>query len=139
MRVGKEEIELYIPQRYPFVMIDNLVDVTEDTFTSDFRILPGNIFLEGDTLREYALIENIAQSSAAGLCFVNASSQKGSVEGFIGAISKLKIYELPKVNQTITTIVKKLLQLDNMYMMKGVCYADEKLLIECQLKLAGAV
>ena len=138
MKVRKEEIELFIPQRFPFVMIDNLIEATEDTFTSDFKILPGNIFLEGDTLREFALIENIAQSSAAGLGYVNAASQKGSIEGFIGAISKLKVFELPKVNQSITTIVTKLLQLDHMYMMKGECYVDGKLFLECQLKLAGA-
>lgn len=139
MRVRKEEIELFIPQRHPFVMIDNLIEATEDTFTSDFRILPGNIFLEGDILREFALIENIAQSSAAGLCYLNASSQKGSVEGFIGAISKLKLFELPRVNQTLNTIVSKLLQLDHMYLLKGECYANGTLLLECQLKLAGSV
>ena len=63
MIISKEKIESYIPQREPFIMIDNLVEATPETFKTDFRILADNIFIEKGILREFALIENIAQSS----------------------------------------------------------------------------
>ena len=96
MKIDKEHIVSYIPQRAPFIMIDNLIDAADGAFMTDFHVLPDNIFLEGDTLREFALIENIAQSSAAGISFMKSTSQSGSSDGFIGGISKLIVHALPE-------------------------------------------
>ncbi|MFT5168505.1 MAG: 3-hydroxyacyl-[acyl-carrier-protein] dehydratase [Saprospiraceae bacterium] len=138
MKVSKEQIEYFIPQRAPFIMVDNLIEATPDKFETDFQILSDNIFLEEGVLREFALIENIAQSSAAGIGFLNKSSNiEGPKDGFIGGISKLKVYELPKVNDKIYTIVTKLHQLGNMYLLKGENFVNGRILIECEVKLAG--
>ncbi len=137
MKIYKDKIKNYIPQREPFIMIDNLIDATKDTFETDFLILPDNIFIDNGVLREYALIENIAQSSAAGLHFLNIHSASKPVDGFIGAISKLKLYDLPKVNSTVYTIVNLLHTFANMYLLKGENYVDGKILLECEIKLAG--
>ena len=137
MKIDKEHIVSYIPQRAPFIMIDNLIDAADGAFMTDFHVLPDNIFLEGDTLREFALIENIAQSSAAGISFMKSTSQSGSSDGFIGGISKLIVHALPKVNDTIRTVVTQLLQFENMYLLKGECYVDGRKMLECEIKLAG--
>src|SRR5665213_1168016 len=101
--ISKEKIEFYIPQRAPFIMVDNLLEATAETFKTDFCVLPDNIFVENGVLREYALIENIAQSSSVGLAVTKMSAEKKTVGGFIGGISKLKLYDLPRVNDTIYT------------------------------------
>ena len=137
MRISKEKIKSYIPQREPFVMIDNLIEATKEKFETDFTIMPDNIFLDGIVLREFALIENIAQSSAAGLFFINMQLGNKPVDGFIGAISKLKLYDLPKVNETIYTVVTPLYQFSNMYLVKGETFLSGKKLLECEMKLAG--
>jgi len=137
MKVSKAEIESFIPQRAPFIMVDNLLEATPVQFETDFLVTPDNIFLEGDILREFALIENIAQSTAAGLGFINKSSTDMPVDGFIGGISKLVVHQLPKVNDTVDTIVTILLQLENMYLLRGENFVDGKKLVECELKLAG--
>ncbi len=138
MIISKENIESYIPQRAPFIMIDNLLEATPEIFKTDFRILPGNIFLENGVLREFALIENIAQSSTAGLAVTKSGLSKKTIEGFIGGISKLKLYHLPGVNQTIHTIITLMAQLENMFLLKGENYVNGKQLLECEIKLAGA-
>ncbi len=137
MKIHKAQIHAFIPQRAPFVMIDNLIEATPDRFETDFLILPGNIFLEQSVLREFALIENIAQSSAAGLGFINRASHQRPIDGFIGGISKLVVYDLPRVHDKIYTVVTKLHQLENMYLLKGENYADGKKLLECKIKLIG--
>jgi len=137
MKIGKAQIESFIPQRAPFIMIDNLIEVTSTTFETDFEILPDNIFLEEERLREFALIENIAQSSAVGLGFLNMSTHTMQIDGFIGAISKLKVHDLPKVNDKIFTMVTLLHQFDNMYLLKGESFVNNKRLIECEVKLVG--
>lgn len=138
MIISKEKIESFIPQRAPFVMIDNLIKATPGRFEADFLVQPDNIFLENGVLREFALIENIAQSSSAGLAITKMSPGNKTAGGFIGAISKLKLYDLPKVNDTIYTIVNLIAQLENMFMLKGETYVNGEKLLECELKLVAA-
>ena len=137
MRISKAEIEYYIPQRAPFIMIDNLIEATPEKFETDFRVLNDNIFVEKGILREFALIENIAQSSSAGLAIIKVTSGKKTTDGFIGGISKLKLYDLPKVNDTIYTIVNVIAQIENMFLLKGENYLNGRKLLECELKLVG--
>lgn len=138
MKIGKEQIESFIPHRAPFVMIDNLIEAAPDRFETDFRILPDNIFLEEGTLREFALIENISQSCAAGLAVIKSHDKEKPVSGFIGAVSKLKVYDLPKVHDTIHTIVTPIAQLGDMYLLKAVNLVKGKKLLECEIKLVGS-
>ena len=137
MKISKEIIETCIPQRAPFIMIDNLIEATPEKFETDFRILPDNIFIENGILREFALIENIAQSSSAGLAIIKTSSAKKNADGFIGGISKLKLYDLPKVNDTIFTIVNIIAKLENMFLLKGENYLNGKKIVECEIQLVG--
>ena len=137
MRISKAKIESYIPQRAPFIMIDNLVEATPEKFITDFRILPDNIFVENEVLREFALIENIAQSCSAGLAIVKRSAGNKTADGFIGGISKLKLYDLPGVNETILTVVILLAQIENMFLLKGENFLNDKKLLECEIKLIG--
>jgi hypothetical protein len=138
MRISKAEIERYIPQRKPFIMVDNLTNATPEKFETDFLVLADNIFIEDGVLREFALIENIAQSSAAGLAITKKYSSEKPADGFIGAISKLKLYDLPKVHDTIYTIVNLIAQFENMFLLRGENYFNGKKLLECEIKLAGA-
>lgn len=138
MIISKEKIESYIPQRAPFIMIDNLVEANEKMFKTDFRVLPGNIFVEKGVLREFALVENIAQSSSAGLAITKMFSGKKNIEGFIGGISKLRLYALPLVNDIIHTTVTLIIQHENMFLLKGENYVNGKKLLECEIKLVGA-
>lgn len=137
MIISKENIKDFIPQRPPFVMIDNLTEAANDVFKTDFRILPDNIFIENGMLREFAMIENIAQSSSAGLAITKKYPGNKSPEGYLGAISRLRLYELPKVNDKIYTIVKLLAQLNNMFLLKGENYLNDTKLMECEVKLVG--
>ena len=137
MIICKEKIESYIPQRAPFIMIDNLIEATPEKFETDFRVLHDNIFVEEGILREYALIENIAQSSSAGLAIIKMSFGKKTADGFIGGISKLKLYDLPKVNDKIYTIVNLIAQLENMFLLRGENYLNGRKLLECEIKLVG--
>ena len=137
IKVGKYQIESFIPQRAPFIMIDNLLEATDEKIETDFAVLADNIFFEAGVLREFALIENIAQSSAAGLVFLNMSSNGKPVNGFLGGISKLKLYDLPKENDIIYTTVTQIQQFENMYLLKGENRVKNKKLLECEVKLVG--
>ena len=137
MIISKQTIENFIPQRPPFIMIDNLIEASAETFKSDLKIDEENIFVDKGCLREFALIENIAQTTSAGLAVTKKYSGTLKPDGYLGAISKLKLYELPEVNDTIQTTVHLLAQFENMFLVKGVNYLNGKILMECEIKLAG--
>lgn len=137
MKISKSQIQNYIPQREPFIMVDNLLDATSEKFQTDFFIDKTNIFLENGILREFALIENIAQSGTIGIVVSAIRNGNKPAEGFIGAITKLRLYDLPKVNDTIRTIVTLVCKFETMYLIKGENYLGDKLLLECEMKLVG--
>jgi predicted hotdog family 3-hydroxylacyl-ACP dehydratase len=138
MVLSKDQIEAYIPQRAPFIMVDNLLVATPEKFETDFKILPDNIFLEDGILREFALIENIAQSSAAGLAVLNRIGSKDEVEGFIGGVTKVNVISLPEVNDTLHTIILPKAELGTMFLVQAATYANGKKLLECEVKLVGS-
>lgn len=133
----KKQIKRVIPQRPPFVMIDNLVSATENQFVSDFVINSDNIFLDQHALEPYGLIENIAQTIAAGLSYTIRDPKKRPEEGFLGSIAKLKNYKAPSVGDQIKTKVELRMAFENMYKVFGECFCGDQLLLECELKIVG--
>jgi len=135
MKISKENIKSFIPQREPFIMIDNLLDASQTKFESNFHVTNENIFLKNEILLEPALIENIAQTCAAGFGFVQSQFEGKPRLGFIGAVSKLEVHSLPKVNSTINTHVVVTHQLDNIFLVKGENFCNGKKLLECEMKI----
>ena len=58
--------EINIPQKPPMVMVDRLTGVVDNVTTTNFLIRDDNIFCEKGEFREPGLIENMAQTAAAG-------------------------------------------------------------------------
>lgn len=138
MLLDRQQVENIIPQKGPFVMVDSLVEAKETFIETNFKVRPENIFLQEEELREFAMIENIAQSCAVGIVYIKKNSNKGSreVDGFIGAISKLKKHYLPKVGQTLVTQIQILTELDGLFLLHGKIYVENKLLLEGDFKIA---
>lgn len=135
MLIREENIESIIPQRKPFIMISNLLEASQLKFESNFFIRNENIFVKKGLLQELALVENIAQTCAAGFGFLNRLEGVPSRIGFLGSISKLKVYSLPKVGSEIDTKVVVLQRLENIYLLKGKSFYFDMLLVECEMKI----
>ena len=135
MIVSQENILNYLPHRKPFVMIDNLVTAGEELFESEFFISEDNLLVEDGFFQESGLMENIAQTCAAGFGFLDSSTGAEPKMGFIGAISKLEVFELPPVNALITTTVIPTHQLGNIFLVKGLNSLEGRKLLECEMKI----
>ena len=135
MKVSKENITTVIPQRDPFIMIDNLLEATPTSFETDFKVRIENIFVKGNILQEAALIENIAQTCAAGFGYLQSSAEGKPRTGFIGAISKLEVHSLPVVESVIHTKAEVTHNLENVFLIKGENICDGQILVQCELKI----
>lgn len=138
MILERDEIEKIIPQRYPFVMIDRLKKADETGFQSEFEVRVDNLFMKENKLGEPALIENIAQTCAAGFGILGSHSEGQPRIGYIGAISRLMVYNLPDIGDIIHTTVTILHRLDSIYLIKGENECNGKKLVSCEMKIALA-
>ena len=128
----------YIPQRPPFVMVDNIVTCNEDYCKTTFEVRRDNIMLEGDTLLEGGVIENIAQSCAARIGYLAIHTKMQSVRiGVIGGIKDLTINKLPKVGDTLTTeIFKVLSDFGDMSVLDAKTTCDGEVIATGEIKVA---
>lgn len=102
----KYEITELIPQREPFVLVDRLVSWDSVSVTTEFEVKDEHILVNNGKLIEAGLTENMAQTAAAGAGYELLKSGGAVKLGFIGAISKLKIFSLPKTGSTLKTTVQ---------------------------------
>src|SRR6187402_566288 len=99
----EKDIQSFIPQRPPFVMIDKLLSVDEAVIRTGFNIKSDNIFVENGEFKEPGLVENIAQSAAARAGYISRRENKPIAVGYIGAIKNLEIYSFPKTGDELIT------------------------------------
>ncbi len=135
MIVTKADIETVIPQRKPFIMIDNLLATDVTGFKSNFKVEPTNIFMEGDVLMEPALIENIAQTCAAGFGKLQSAENAEPKIGYIGSVNKLFVHSLPTVNSIIETTITVVTQFESVFLVRGENHSNGKKLVECEMKI----
>ena len=128
-------IESLIPQRAPFVMIDKLLDFSESTTTSGFGIKADNIFVENGVLKEPGLVENIAQTAAARAGYVSHTENKPVLVGYIGAVSNLQVYCLPKTGDELITEITIENQIFDVTLISGKITCNGQLVAQCKMKI----
>jgi len=135
MLVSKNDILNYIPQRPPFVMVDSILSIKEDVVISNFTIPDNNPMVCDDRFQEGGLIENIAQTAAAGVGYDCIINNKPVILGFIGAVKKLFVYRLPKSGDLLETKAETITKIMNATIIKGTVKCNEILLIECEINI----
>ena len=139
MLISKDNITSIIPQRAPFVMIDSLLTADETGFKTEFEITPDNLFLEDQVLSESALIENIAQTCAAGFGYLNSLVEGGEPKlGFIGAVTQVQVENAARENDLIETSVRVLSTFDTIHLVEGTAKSNGNVLVTCQMKIVLA-
>ena len=103
MLVSKEDLHSFIPQQFPFVMVDHLISAKGNVFKTSFRPAADNVLVDNGCFSEAGIIENIAQSAALQAGYQAKQNNDPIKIGYIGALRNLEIHSLPKVGQTIET------------------------------------
>lgn len=131
------DIHELLPQQEPFVMIDRLVEFGMTRTVTETKISQKNIFVDNGYFSASGLIENIAQTCAARIGYVNKYIlQKGIQIGYIGAVRNLTIYDLPKVNDVITTTVEIQEEVFGMMLASAKIACNEHVYVDTEMKIA---
>ncbi|MGB1307277.1 MAG: hypothetical protein ACPG6B_00100 [Oceanihabitans sp.] len=113
-----------IPQKSPFIMVDTLLDFSENKVSSSFTILKDNLFVKNNLFLEPGLIENMAQTVALHTGYDYFLKGEQAPTGYIGSIKKVSIKTLPKLNEKITTNVSILHEFNGVTMVSVSVFKD---------------
>ena len=131
------DIHELLPQQEPFVMIGKLVAFDEKRTVTETVIKEDNIFVCDGVFSASGLVENIAQTCAARIGYVNKYILKKGIQlGFIGAIRNLEIIGCPKVGDVITTCVTVIDDVLGMTLANGVVTCNGMTLATTEIKIA---
>ncbi|MBO4596498.1 MAG: pseudouridylate synthase [Bacteroidaceae bacterium] len=131
------DIHELLPQQEPFVMISSLVRFDMQTTVTETVVSADNLFVEDGVFTAPGIVENIAQTCAARIGYVNKYILKKGIQlGFIGAIRDLKVKDLPKVGERITTSISVIDSVFGMTLVDAVVMNNGAEVASAQMKIA---
>ncbi len=131
------DIHKLLPQQEPFVMIEKLVQFDEQITVTETTIKQNNIFVDNGRMSASGLVENIAQTCAARIGYVNKYILKKGIQlGFIGAIRNMEINALPAVGDVIVTRVEVMKEVFGMTLANATVTCNGKTLATTEMKIA---
>jgi len=118
-------------------MISSLLHCDKILTITEFEIRENHIFVLDGVLTEPGIIENIAQTCAARMGYVNSVINKGNVKlGFIGSVKNLVIKGLPHTGSRITTSIEVKNEVFNMLLVKAVVKSNNIEIANCEMKIS---
>ncbi|MCF6185245.1 MAG: hydroxymyristoyl-ACP dehydratase [Bacteroidales bacterium] len=134
MLQGKE-IEKILPQSFPMVMIDTLFSSDEEKTVTGLSVKEDNIFISEGKFREPGIIENMAQTAAVRSGYEALKNNTKVRTGYIGSIKNLSIYSLPKVNDTLQTILTPQSDIGDISVVKTEVFSNKEKIAECTMTI----
>ncbi len=131
------DIHQLLPQQEPFVMVGKLIHFDKETAATATEIADDNIFTDSGVFTAAGLVENVAQTCAARIGYVNKFVLKRGIQlGFIGSIRNFKIVRLPKVGETLITTITTEAEVFGMTLVNAVVKSRENVIAEAEMKIA---
>lgn len=131
------DIHDLLPQQEPFVMIGSLVHLDKILTVTETEVQADNIFVDKNHFSASGLMENIAQTCAARIGYINKYILKKGIQlGFIGAVRNFEVISLPEVGDVITTRVEVKEEVFGMTLAEAVIVCGDKVLVTSEMKIA---
>lgn len=124
-----------LPQQFPFKMVDTLLQADEHHIVTQFTVSAENVLLDGDIFTEGGLIENMAQSAAAGTGYFYQSRHMPVPLGYIGAIKQLAVQKRPVVGDSLTTTITTLNQIGQASIVSAVIFLGKEQIASGELTI----
>ena len=141
MNINLSEIKVteLLPQVPPFVFVDKLIDFNCETYAckTSFLISENTLLVENNQLTEAGILENIAQTCAVQIGFVNKYILKKDIQiGFIGAVKNVKITNFARLGDTLETTIEILTEFADMKIAYCKVSVENQIIAEGELKIA---
>ncbi|MCC3215746.1 hypothetical protein LIV57_10785 [Chryseobacterium sp. X308] len=132
----KDFVESLIPQRFPFVMVHELSEYSENHLLSGFEIKEDNLFIQDGLFQASGLIEHQAQSVALHTGYKYYLLGKEAPTGYIGAIKSFEAEILPKVGDQLKSEVTILNEVMGVTLVDIITKLNGEVIAKSQMKTA---
>lgn len=132
MKMELLPVEVLLPQRPPMVMVDRLTYIDEMLAVTEFEVRADNIFVRDGRLDETGLVENVAQTCAARIGYMNRELKIG----VIGAIRNFETVRLPRVGERLRTEVRVVSEIFGMTLVEGTVECGGERIAGCEMKIS---
>ncbi|MBB6333116.1 putative hotdog family 3-hydroxylacyl-ACP dehydratase [Chryseobacterium sediminis] len=132
----KDFVESLIPQRFPFVMVHELSEYSENHLLSGFEIKEDNLFIQDGFFQASGLIEHQAQSVALHTGYKYYLLGKDAPTGYIGAIKSFEAEILPKTGDHLKSEVTILNEVMGVTLVDIVTRLNGEVIAKSQMKTA---
>jgi 3-hydroxyacyl-[acyl-carrier-protein] dehydratase len=129
-------VESLIPQRFPFVMVHELTEYSDDCLVSGFEIKEDNLFIQDGVFQASGLIEHQAQSVALHTGYKYYLLGKEAPTGYIGAIKSFEAETLPKTGDRLISEVTILNEVMGVTLVDIVTKLNGLIIAKSQMKTA---
>lgn len=132
-----EELDILslIPQKPPFVMVGELLFSDDNITRTKFVVPANNVFVINGEFSEAGLMENMAQTAAAGSGNMARIENRAVSTGYIGQVKNLEVFELPKVGDELLTEIKVEVQVFDAGIVSGKVWCGDNLLAQSEMKI----
>lgn len=125
-----------IPQRPPMVLVDRFEGIdAEGVSTTGYTVVPAGLFVAGGRMSECGIIEHMAQSAAARIGWCCRAEGRPVPVGFIGAVSRLELHDLPRTGVHLRTRLRIVQEIGPLSLAEVRTEADGRPLAEGNLKI----
>lgn len=138
MDFTKVEIDGILPQRPPFVMLSRLVSFDFQKTVTEFDIPGDCLFLDDDgrSLLPEGIIENIAQTCAARIGFMNKYIYHRPINiGYIAVVNDFTLSSKPQAGQRIRTVIEVTDSIMNMTVVNATVSAGDESLAQGRMNV----
>lgn len=129
------DILTLIPQKPPFVMVGKLLYSDDNVTKTSFIITQDNVLVINGRFSEAGLMENMAQTAAAGAGNMARIEDRPIDIGYIGAVKNLEIIDLPKIGDELITEIKVETRLLNVAIVSGTVCCNDQAVASCEMKI----
>ena len=129
-----EQVKDLIPQKAPFVMVQELITYTKETLQARFTIHADNIFVYQNQFQEAGIVEHMAQSVALHTGYQFFLLNKPAPTGYLGAIKNIVILRLPKLDEVLDTKVTILQEFMGITLVEIEVNINDELIAKGQMK-----
>ncbi len=134
MLANRDKVLKLIPQKSPFVMVDELLNYSENKLRSRFTIQRANLFYYRKFFIEPGIIENMAQSVALHTGYQFFLRNQVAPMGYIGSINKVEIDRLPVLGEILETEISILQEFMGVTLVDTEVFIEDKLIARGQMK-----
>lgn len=130
----KAFVENLIPQKFPFVMVNELSSYSENHLISGLKVTENNLFVHEGVFQASGLIEHQAQSVALHTGYKYFLLGKEAPTGYIGAIKSFEADALPKVGDQLITEATILNEMMGVTLVEIITKINDTVIAKSQMK-----